>query len=174
MLRNKLFGDRAFYRSVIALALPIMIQNGITHLVNMLDNIMIGALGTTQMNGAAIANQLIFIFNLCIFGAVSGAGIYGAQFFGKKDWDSVRFTFRFKYLLSVLLAVAAALVFLLASEPLLSLYIEAGEAAEAKIATLGFGKQYLLVMVVGLFKIASLAAFESASRGSSQSVSGMV
>ena len=71
---KKLIGDRSFYRMVMAVAMPIMLQNGITNFVSMLDNIMIGALGTTQMNGAAIANQLIFIFNLCIFGAVSGAG----------------------------------------------------------------------------------------------------
>ena len=71
MLR-KYVGDRAFYRRALALALPIMVQNGITNFVSMLDNVMVGQVGTVQMTGVAVANQLIFVFNLCIFGAVSG------------------------------------------------------------------------------------------------------
>ena len=89
-MRNKFFGDRAFYRKLMVLMLPIMVQNGITNFVNMLDNIMIGAVGTAPMTGVAIANQLLFVFNLCIFGAVSGAGIFGAQFFGSGDHEGVR------------------------------------------------------------------------------------
>lgn len=167
---KKLIGDRSFYRMVMAVAMPIMLQNGITNFVSMLDNIMIGALGTTQMNGAAIANQLIFIFNLCIFGAVSGAGIYGAQFFGKKDWDNVRYTFRYKYLLCCLLGVAAMLVFLFAAEPLLSLYIEAGEAPATKAATLQFGKSYLFVMLIGLIPYALTQSFSSTLRECGETV----
>ena len=85
MLKNKLFGDRAFYKYVLALSVPMMIQNGITHLVSMVDNLMIGVVGKVEMNGVYIANQLLFVFNLCIFGAVAGAGIFGAQFAGIKN-----------------------------------------------------------------------------------------
>ena len=66
---------------VLSIAVPIMIQNGITNFVSLLDNIMIGQIGTPQMSGAAIVNQLLFVYNLCIFGGVSGAGIFTAQFF---------------------------------------------------------------------------------------------
>ena len=59
---------------VLAIAIPIMIQNGITNFVSLLDNIMIGRIGTEQMSGAAIVNQLLFVYNLCLFGGVSGAG----------------------------------------------------------------------------------------------------
>lgn len=167
---KKYIGDRSFYKMVMAVALPIMLQNGITNFVSMLDNIMIGALGTTQMNGAAIANQLIFIFNLCIFGAVSGAGIFGAQFFGKKDWDSIRYTFRFKYLLCVLLAMIAVVIFLVFSEPLLSLYIEAGEDPLQRVATLESGKSYLFVMAIGLIPYALTQAFASTLRESGETM----
>ena len=95
MLKS-LVGDRNFYKNLIKLALPIMIQNGITNFVSMLDNIMIGAVGTASMTGVAVANQLFFVFNLCIFGAVSGAGIFGAQYFGSGDHEGVRSAFRFK------------------------------------------------------------------------------
>ena len=93
---KRYIGDKAFYKYVMALTMPIMIQNGITHLVNMLDNIMVGSIGPVEMNGVTIANQLMFVFNLCIFGAVGGAGIFGAQFFGSGDHEGGRHTFRFK------------------------------------------------------------------------------
>ena len=98
---KKYIGNKAFYMMVMAIAVPIMIQNGITNFVSLLDNIMVGRVGTEQMTGVAIVNQLIFVFNLAIFGAVSGAGIFGAQYYGKGDWDGVRQTFRFKLLVCI-------------------------------------------------------------------------
>ena len=83
--RKKFLGDKAFYKMVLAIAIPIMIQNGITNFVSLLDNIMIGRIGTEQMSGAAIVNQLLFVYNLCLFGGVSGAGIFTAQDAGQKD-----------------------------------------------------------------------------------------
>ena len=83
-------GDRSFYKKVFTIAVPIMIQNGITNFVALLDNIMVGQLGTAQMSGTAVINQLLFVFNLCIFGILAGPGIYGAQFFGKGSSEGVR------------------------------------------------------------------------------------
>ena len=79
---RRYIGDRHFYKMLLAIVVPIIIQNGITNFVSLLDNLMVGRIGTEQMSGVAIVNQLIFVFNLCIFGAVSGAGIFTAQFFG--------------------------------------------------------------------------------------------
>lgn len=80
-VRKKFIGDKQFYKMVLAIAIPIMIQNGITNFVSLLDNIMVGQIGTEQMSGVAIVNQLIFVYNLCIFGGVSGAGIFTAPVF---------------------------------------------------------------------------------------------
>ena len=82
---RRYIGDRHFYKMLLAIVVPIIIQNGITNFVSLLDNLMVGRIGTEQMSGVAIVNQLIFVFNLCIFGAVSGAGIFTAQFFGHGD-----------------------------------------------------------------------------------------
>ena len=90
---KKFIGDKAFYKMVLMISLPVMIQNGFTNLVNMLDNLMVGQVGTEQMSGVAIVNQLIFVFNLSIFGGLSGAGIFLAQYFGKKDNDGIRNVF---------------------------------------------------------------------------------
>ena len=67
---RKYVGDRAFYAMVLGVAVPIMIQNGITNFVSMLDNIMVGQMGTESMSGVAIVNQLLFVFSLCVFGGV--------------------------------------------------------------------------------------------------------
>ena len=82
---RKYVGNKAFYKMVLAVFLPIMLQQAITNFVGLLDNIMVGQVGTEQMSGVAIANQLMNIFNLCIFGGLAGAGIFGAQFFGQKN-----------------------------------------------------------------------------------------
>ena len=92
-------GNREFYKRVLAVAVPIMIQNAITNFVSMLDNIMVGRVGTEQMSGVAIVNQLLFVCYLCMFGAISGAGIFTAQYIGKEDNEAVRYTFRFKLII---------------------------------------------------------------------------
>ena len=71
-------GDRAFYRSLMVLLVPMVIQQGITNFVSLLDNVMVGRLGTESMSGVAIVNQLLFVFNLTVFGGLAGASIFGA------------------------------------------------------------------------------------------------
>ena len=122
-IRKKLFGDKAFYKMVLAVAVPIMIQNGITNFVGLLDNIMVGRIGTEQMSGIAIVNQLLMVFNLSVFGAISGAGIFGAQFFGCKDHKGVRHTFRFKLYICLAIVLIGILVFILWGEDLIRMYL---------------------------------------------------
>ena len=97
-----------------AVAVPIMIQNAITNFVGMLDNIMVGQVGTAQMSGVAIVSQLLFVFNLCIFGAVCVREWEFSpwlQLAGSQDHVGVRHTLRFKILVCLLLtALGTALV----------------------------------------------------------------
>ena len=79
---KKFIGNKTFYKTVLLVAIPIMVQNAITNFVGLLDNIMVGRIGTEQMSGVAIANQLLMIYNLSIFGALSGAGILARSFSG--------------------------------------------------------------------------------------------
>ena len=163
MLRRYI-GDRAFYRRVFAIAIPIIIQNGITNFVSLLDNIMVGQVGTLEMSGVSIVNNLIFVFNLCIFGAASGAGIFTAQFHGSRDDDNVRHTFRFKIICSVLLTVLGVAVFLLLGRPLIGLYLQGeGDPAEAA-KTLEYGQSYLKVMLWGLLPFALSNAYSGTLR----------
>ena len=147
---KRFIGDKKFYKMVLAIAVPIMIQNGITNFVGLLDNIMIGRIGTEQMSGAAIVNQLIFVYNLCIFGGVSGAGIFTAQYFGQKDIDGIRSTFRFKLWMALILTTGTIILFLTAGSYLINLYLKGEGGLEEAAATLMYGKQYLTIMLLGL------------------------
>ena len=66
------------YKKAMTLAIPMMIQNGITNAVGLVDNLMVGSLGTESMTSVSIVGQLVFVFFLAIFGGLSGPGIYGA------------------------------------------------------------------------------------------------
>ena len=151
---GKLIGSRAFYAMVLTIAVPMIVQNAITNFVSLLDNIMVGQVGTEQMSGVAIANQLIFVYNLCIFGGHGGAGIFTAQYHGKGDADGIRYTMRFKMILGVLLTGIALLLFTVFDETLISLFLHDGSASGDLALTLASGKKYLSVMICGLFPFA--------------------
>lgn len=143
-------GDRRFYRSMLLIAVPIMIQNGITNFVSLLDNIMVGQLGTSEMSSVSIVNQLIFVYNLCIFGGLSGAGIFSSQYVGKGDMEGLRYTVRFKLWIGAIITVLGLLIFQFAGTPLIQLYLQGqADAGDAAFA-LSFGLDYLAVMMVGL------------------------
>ncbi len=160
MLR-RFIGDRAFYKKVFQIAVPIIIQSGITNFVSLLDNIMVGQMGTLPMSGVSIVNQLIFVFNLCIFGASSGAGIFTAQFHGSRDAEGVRHTFRFKLLICTALALGAGCLFALNGQGLIRLYLTGEGDARDAAQVLSFGWDYLLVMLWGLLPFALCNAYAS-------------
>lgn len=163
-LRKKLIGDRAFYKMVLGVAVPIMIQNGITNFVGLLDNIMVGRVGTEQMSGIAIVNQLLLVFNLTIFGAISGAGIFGAQFYGCGDHKGVRDTFRFKAYICAAVVTVGAGILVLFGEDFIRMYLH-GEGNEAALtAALSYGMQYLSVMLIGLLPFAVESMYSSTLR----------
>ena len=171
---DKYIGDRAFYRRVIAVALPIIIQNGIANFVSLLDNIMVGQVGQLPMSGVAIVNQLLFVFNLCVFGATSGAGIFTAQFHGSGNDEGVRHTFRFKLIIGVLVGALGVGIFLLAGDPLIRLYLTGdGNLADAEVI-LHHGREYLLVMLWGLPAFALSNAYAGTLRESGETMVPMI
>lgn len=158
-------GDKAFYKMVLAVFLPIMLQQGITNFVGLLDNIMVGQVGTEQMSGVAIANQLMNVFNLCVFGGLSGAGIFGAQFFGQKNDDGVRYTFRIKVWICLGLVSIFCLLFLVKGRDLISLFLtETGENVGDVALTLDYGQKYLNVMLVGTIPFAIVQIYSTTLR----------
>ena len=148
--RRALIGDRQFYRAVAAIIIPVIIQNSISNFVNFLDNLMVGALGNEQMTGVSIANQLVFVFSLAVFGGLAGPGIFGAQFYGAGDTEGLRSTFRIKLLVILLLLGAAAVAFLGFGTPLISLFLQGdGDPAMAE-TMMRESRGYLTVVLLGL------------------------
>ena len=171
-LKRKFIGDKAFYKMILSLTLPMLIQNGITNFVSMLDNIMVGAIGTFEMSGVSIGNQLIFVYSLCIFGAVSGAGIFGAQFYGDKNQEGIRYSFRYKIISCAVFTLLAIALFFFFGEWLISLYLTGDASATAQ--TLAFGKEYLNIMLIGLIPFAVTQIYVSTLRECGETMVPMV
>ena len=164
LLKRKLIGDRAFYAQVIAIVIPIIIQNTVTNVVSLLDNVMVGRVGTLEMSAVAIVNQLMFVFNVCIFGGLSGAGIFATQYAGARDDEGVRHCFRIKWMIVLGMMAFALLVFLTIPERLIGIYLSGDARAEDVVKTLGFGMDYLVVMVWGLLPFAVAQVYASTLR----------
>lgn len=168
--RHKFIGDRNFYKMVLAIAVPIMIQNGITNFVSLLDNIMIGQIGTEQMSGVAIVNQLLFVYNLCLFGGVSGAGIFTAQYFGQKNQEGIRQTVRFKIWMVSLITLLTVILLLTAGDSLITFYLQGDGTAGSAAATLRYGREYLRIMLPGLVPFMLVQVYSSTLRECGQTI----
>lgn len=169
-VRECAFGDRAFYRHVLAVVLPIIVQNTLTNVVNLLDNVMVGQVGTLPMSGVAIVSQLIFVYNLAVWGSTSGAGIYGAQFFGRGNMEGVRHTLRFKFLVVLGITLIAFGLFAAFGKQLIQSYIASDTSPADAALTLGYAEDYLKIMTVGLVPFAISQCLAGTLRESGQTV----
>lgn len=166
---KKYIGNKAFYMMVMAIAVPIMIQNGLTNFVNLLDNIMVGRLGTEEMSGVSIVNQIIFVYNLCIFGGTAGVGIFTAQYFGQKNDEGIRSTFRYKIWLALIITVGAAFLLLFFGKQLILLYLMGENGGNEKLA-LEYGMTYLRIILLDLPAFMILQVYASTMRECGETV----
>lgn len=93
-----ILNDRKFISLMLAVAMPIALQNLISSSLNMVDTVMIGALGEVSISAVGLANQVYFLLMLFLFGINSGISIYIAQFWGKQDLKSIHKTLGFSIL----------------------------------------------------------------------------
>ena len=171
-LKTWVIGDRKFYKMVITLLIPIVLQNTITNFVSLLDNLMIGQVGTDQMSGVAIVNQIMLVFNLTVFGALGTPSIFCSQFYGAKDDEGVRNTMRFKMLLMAIVSVIGIFVFMLFGTDLIQLFLTDG--SDGAQAALVHAQDYLTVMLWGLVPFAFSNAYSGQLRSIGQTFVPMV
>ena len=157
-------GDKAFYRRVLTIAVPIFMQNIITNFVSLLDNLMVGQLGTLPMSGVAVVNQLLFVFSLVCFGCCTGTGIFTAQYYGRGDMEGIRYTLRFKIIASTLFSCLFIGVFLLWDDGLINLFLTGEGSAADAAGILANGKDYLKIMLWGLVPFAFSTAYATTLR----------
>lgn len=167
---KSLIGTRMFYRKLFAIMVPILIQTIITNFVSLLDNVMVGQVGTEPMSGVAIVNQLMFVFNLCIFGGLAGAGIFTAQYYGNGDYEGVANTFRAKLYIGLCIAASFILVFAFAGETLIKTFIHEGGEQLDMAATLEYGKSYLRIVLLQIPPFALQQVYSSTLRESGETV----
>lgn len=172
--RQKYIGNRAFYRMLFTLVLPLMIQQGITNFVSLLDNVMVGGLGTVHMSGVSITNQLIFVYNLAIFGGLSGASIFGTQFYGSGDWKGMRDAFRFKLLFALSTGVIAVAVLALFGDPLTALFLRGeGNSSEMIRETGQAAEAYRNFALIGMIPFGLVQTYAGTMRETGETVSPM-
>ena len=165
---KRFIGTKAFYKSVLTLLIPMVIQQFISSFVSLLDNIMVGSLGTEAISAASIANSVLMVHMLAIFGGMSGAGIFGAQFFGKGDMDGMRHTFRFKMYFGVLCSAAAVVIYLLFGSSFVESFLRGESNGGDMDLALSLGNGYLRVMLWGLIPFAVVQTYTGTLRESGE------
>ncbi|SFB88558.1 MATE family efflux transporter [Butyrivibrio sp. YAB3001] len=173
-LKEALIGDAAFYRRVAMVVVPMIIQNTLSNVVGLLDNIMVGQVGTLAMSSVAIVNQILFVFYLCIWGSLAGAGIFSTQFFGKGDMEGVRAAIRFKLLTAITILGIASLILISFGGNIISLYIAEGTVEADRIQTMKLATGYLDIMIVGLIPFSLTQVYASAMRESGKTTLPMI
>ncbi len=103
-----MLNDRIFLGKALKIACPVAMQGMLNTVVNLVDTMMIGTLGETAIAAVGLANKVFFVFNLLVFGVVSGGGILAAQYWGNQDVKNIRKVMG----LSLMIALGGALLFL--------------------------------------------------------------
>ncbi len=165
--------NKELYRSALYISVPMMIQNGITNMVTLVDNVMVGSLGTEAMTGVSIVGQLIFVLNLAVFGGLSGPSIYGAQFYGQKNKEGFQETFRLKWWISIVIVLAGFLILFYGGDALIGLYLHGGSAVTDAALTAQYGRQYMAIMMLALPPLAITQIYGTSLRETGSTVSPM-
>lgn len=165
--------DRTIYKRALKLAVPMMIQNGITNMVTLVDNVMVGSLGTEAITAVSVVGQLLFVFNLAVFGGISGPGIYGAQYYGQRNVEGFKNSVRMKIWICAACILAGTLIFIGGGEWLIGLYLKGESEAVDAVLTMGYAKQYMNVMLFTLLPFGITQIYASSLRETGDSLKPM-
>ncbi len=136
---RSLIGSRVFYKRLFQVSLPIVLQQLLTSSLQLIDNLMVGSLGESSINSVSVVNQLYFVIILITFGALGGAGIFTAQYFGSGEVEKLKETFRFKLIVALMLVILSVFVFSVFGPFLIGLFTE-------NEVTLAGGMDYLNIV----------------------------
>ncbi len=156
-LQDTKLNQSSFYDTLLVLAIPIMIQNLITSSINMIDTVMIGKIGETEIAAVGIANQYFFLFNLIIVGITSGGGIFISQYWGQKDKENILKTVGISLFLSIGVSITFMLIALIIPEYIVSLFNKDPYVIQLAV-------DYLLIVSISYVFTAISLAFGVSSR----------
>lgn len=166
--------NNEIYKKTLMLAVPMMIQSGITNAVGLVDNLMVGSLGTESMTGVSIVVQLIFIFNLAIFGGLSGPGIYSAQYFGRGDKEGFKNVYRLKCWICFICVAVGLIIFSQCGTLLVQNYLNGNSADINPEVTRGLAMDYLQIMLWSFLPFAVTQIYAGSLRETGEGIIPMV
>lgn len=149
-LYHTLIGDRAFYKKLLHVMVPAIIHMSVANFVNLLDNLMVGSLGTAEISGVAVTNQLMFVYNMVMFGVLGGTGIFSAQYFGARDMEGVRSVFRAKVWLTMMMTALGLVLLIAQDRALIGVFLQGDGDPVLAESIMAEAKKYLYVMLWGL------------------------
>lgn len=153
----KLHRDRSFYKTMISLALPIVIQNMISSSLNMVDTVMIGKLGEAEIAAVGLANQYFFFYSLVIYGIASSSGIFMAQFYGKQDTVNIHKVLGLGLMIGGAIALLFTGITYLFPQSIMNIFTK-----EADVSSLGV--EYLSIIAFTFLLFSINAVYASALR----------
>lgn len=131
--------EGSFYRTLLTIAVPIVLQNIVVFLTQMLDTVMLGELGDVAMTASSLANQPFFIFNMLTFGLGSGAAVITAQYWGKREIEPIKKIITFIVLLTTAAGLLLTVVSLCIPQALVGIFSPDPDVIQA-------GTDYMRIM----------------------------
>lgn len=135
-----IWNDKPFLKRTFAITIPIVLQNLLNTLVNLVDTLMIGQLGETSIAAVGLANKLFFVFALLMFGVSSGSSILSAQYYGKGELINIRRVLRISLIIGMGGSMLFAVPGLFAPEFVMSIFTPLE-------GTISEGAKYLVIIV---------------------------
>ena len=143
-------GDSKFYRTMLAICLPIMLQQGLSSALYMIDNIMVGQLGETAISAVGVANQLTFLLQIFGMGISGGAGVFAAQYWGRKDIAGIRRVQGIALGLSLVVGVLFTCAGLFFAQPIASIFSHDPAVIDLAVSYLSIASYGYLFQMVAL------------------------
>lgn len=132
--------NRAFYKKLIVVGIPMVLQQVIAVTLNLADTIMVGKVGENALAAVGAANQVYFIFSVVVFGVFSGAAVHAVQYWGIRDLASLRKIIGIDYTVCISLAIPVIILVYFSAPFLISLFADEPEVIE-------LGTKYLRIAV---------------------------
>lgn len=162
-----IFKDKTFLKAMIAIALPITLQNLVASSVNMLDTLMITSLGEESLAAVGLANQVFFFYAVTIFGVATGSSVFVSQFWGKGDVKNIGRILGISLAITSVLGALFTLAALFVPEFIMKIFSEDSEVIR-------LGVDYLRIVSLSYIITGISFAYAVASRSIGQAKMPMI
>ena len=161
-MKTKLVDNKTFFKFIFLLAVPVMIQNMLTAVLNMVDTVMIGSLGEIQVAGVAIVNKLVELYIMTIYGLSSGISVFASQYYGVKDKKNINKLMGLSLTFVFVISLVFALVYFFFAPELIHLFIK--DTKEVTDSVVSVGVSYMRIIVLSLLLTGVSMSFGSICR----------